>query len=172
METTFKKVHWRAAGIIAALMAVAALGCTWPGPHLQHNAAVESQFDGYQIYSQYQYYTAGTLEDPRAILALKPGYTLESSEWQAVRMTPGELEQWISAMKNSDFVDYNQFPNGADLIGQNGEVAGHYYSVWRYPLVRTPADKTIALNVPIGEYRMTNKWYIEGFAGGPGKGGH
>jgi len=170
MQTSLAKTHFRAIGIIAALMAATALGCSWPGPHIQHNSAVDTHFDGYQIYPKYQYYTAGTLEDPKAILALKPGYTLDSPEWKAVTMTPGELEQWITAMKDSDFVDYNQFPNGANVIGRNGEVAGHYYSVWRFPLVRTPADNTIAMQVPIGDYRVTNKWYIESFAGSRGIG--
>ncbi len=170
MQKTYKKTHIRGIGIFAVLIAAAVMGCAWPGPHLQHNSEVERHFDGYQIYPQYQYYTAGTLEDPRAIVALKEGYALDSPEWTKVSMTPDTLEMWITAMKKGDFVDENQLPNGAHLIGRNGEVAGHYYSVWQHPLVRVPEEKTIAMNIPLNELRNTNRFWIEmNYDGGIGK---
>ena len=138
-------------------MASIAAGCSWPGPHLQHNLAVESHFDAFQIYPQYQYYTAGNLNDPRAILALKPGYTLESPGWQTVDMTPELLAQWIAAFKEDSFVDGNVFPDGAAVIGYDGELAGHYYSVWEYPVVRVPKEMTIAQAVPDADYRRHNE---------------
>ena len=170
MQTSLIKTNLRAIGIFAALVAAAATGCAWPGPHLQHNSEVEHHFDGYRIYPQYQYYTAGTLEDPRAIVALKEGYTLDSPEWTKVGMTPDKLEMWITAMKQGKWVDMNQLPNGAHLIGRNGEVAGHYYSVWEYPLVRVPEEKTIAMNIPLAELRNTNRFWIEmNYDGGIGR---
>jgi len=175
MQTSLKHVYMRAVGIFASLVVAMAFGCSWPGPHLQHNSAVARYFDGYQIYPQYQYYTAGTLEDPRAIVALKTGYALESPDWSKVSMTPAKLEQWITALKRGAFVEDNQFPNGANLIGRNGEVAGHYYSVWEYPRVRVPAQKTIAMTVPMAVLRNTNRFYIEmNYDGGIGRfgGGH
>ena len=170
MQKSFILSHFKVLGIFAVLMAAAAMGCSWPWPHLQHNAEVERYFDGYQIYPQYQYYTAGTLEDPRAIVALKEGYTLDSPEWTKVSMTPDKLETWITAMKKGAWVDENQLPNGAHLIGGSGEVAGHFYSVWDYPLVRVPAEKTIAMNIPMAELRNTNRFWIEmNYDGGIGR---
>lgn len=141
---------------LATAVAMAVLGCSWPGPHLQHNKEVAVQFDGYRIYPGYQYYTSGTIEDPRAILALKPGYILNSLSWQRVDMTSRDIEQWVVAMKKDPFVDENTFSNGAHIIGSGGEIAGYYYSVWEFPLVRTEGEKTIAMNKPINNYRLTN----------------
>lgn len=146
---------------MALAMAAMAAGCSWSGPHLQHNSAVGNQFDTYQIYPQYQYYTAGTLEDPRAILALKPGYTLASTGWQAVDMTPDLLARWIAAFKADSFVDGNVFSDGATVVAQNGEVAGYYYSVWEFPVVRVPKEMTIALAVPAADYRPYNEKIID-----------
>lgn len=165
METNFKKRPRPAALILGVLMVAFLAGCTWPGPHLQHNTAVESHFDSFQIYPQYQYYTAGTLKDPRAIVALKPGYTLESPGWQAVNMTPGLLEQWIAAFKEDSFVEGNVFPDGANVIGHDGELAGYFYSAWVYPVVRIPRKMTIALAVPEVEYRPHNEKVIDFLSG-------
>lgn len=161
MRTSYLNANWSIAGIIAVLLAATALGCSWPWPYLQHNTAVERHFDGYQIYPQYQYYTAGTLDDPRAIVALKSGYTLDSPEWTAVSMTSETLEQWITALKKDPFVEDNELPNGANLVGRNKEVAGYYYSVWDFPAVRVAEEKTISMAVPLAEYRMTNRFYME-----------
>lgn len=156
MKTSFAIRSHRmvASGVI---MAAILFGCAWPGPHLQHNSAVALHFDSFRIYPQYQYYTAGTLQDPRAILALKPGYILESPGWQAVHMTPELLAQWIGAFKADMFVDGNVFSDGANVIGLNGELAGHYYSVWEYPVVRVPKAMTIAVAVPRADYRRHNE---------------
>ncbi|MEJ2155281.1 MAG: hypothetical protein P8X96_08080 [Desulfobacteraceae bacterium] len=150
--------------VLALVLAATAAGCSWSGPHLQHNSAVASHFDSYEIYPQYQYYTAGTLQDPRAILALKPGFALESPGWQPVDMTPELLSQWIAAFKEDYFADGNVFSDGANVVGQNGEVAGHFYSIWEFPVVRIPKEMTIALAVPAAEYRPYNEKVIDFWA--------
>ncbi len=162
MKTSGKTILCRPIYLISALtMAAVVAGCSWSGPHLQHNTAVASHFDSYQIYPQYQYYTAGTMKDPRAIVALKPGYTLESPGWQAVDMTPELLARWIAAFKEDSFVDGNVFSDGANVVGLNGEVAGYYYSVWEFPVVRVPREMTIALSVPAADYRPYNEKIID-----------
>ena len=166
MKTLFAKRPGRTVAVFGVLAAAILMGCTWPGPHLQHNTAVDYQFNSYQIYPQHQYYIAGTLKDPRAILALKPGYTLESPGWQAVNMTPELLERWIAAFNEDSFVEGNVFPDGANIIGHNGELAGYYYSAWEYPVVRIPRQMTIALAVPEVEYRPHNEKIIDFLSGG------
>lgn len=148
---------WSGILVITGLMAAMVLGCSWPGSHLRHSWTVESQFDGNEIFTEHQYFTGGTLEDPRAILVLKPEYQLDSPDWRPVSMTQEELAQWIGALKKDYFVSYNTFPNGAKVIGDSGEIAGYYYSVWEFPLVRMPGEKTVQLAVPRTEYRSTNR---------------
>lgn len=145
-----------------ALALVAALGgCTWPGPHLMHSWTVETQYDTYRLDPGYDYYTSGTLKDPRGILALKPGYTIDSKGWQPVKMTPSKLEQWVLALKKDSFVEYNTFSNGAEILGFNGEVVGHYYSVWEFPRVYMPDAKTVQIAKPWNDYRDTNeRWKV------------
>ena len=103
MKTSLSKQLRHGVALFGMLLPAILMGCTWAGPHLQHNNAVTLHFDSFQVYPQYQYFTAGTLDDPRAILALKPDYTLDSPGWQAVRMTPALLEQWISAFQADMF---------------------------------------------------------------------
>jgi|GEM_PF-2843035 len=146
------------AAMIGAVVLIA-FGCSWPGPHLQQNWAVETQFDNYQLYPDYHYYVSGDLKDPRAVLALKPGYTLDSSGWQPVNMTVNDLEQWIQALKMDSLVEYNTFPNGANIIGSKGEIAGVYYSVWELPLVQMQDENTFLLVKPRAEYRSTSHWW-------------
>lgn len=161
MKALSLKGHRKAAGVLVAVITATVIACSWPGPHLQHNAGVDRYFEGFHVYPRYQYHTAGTLEDPRAIVALKPGYTLDAPQWRAVVMTPEKLERWIAALKKSAFVEYNQFPNGADVIGRNGEVVGHYYSVWSYPRVRVPQETTITMAVPLPQLRKFNRFHME-----------
>ncbi len=151
-----KMASWRTLWILIGLVVVAAMGCSWPGPYIKHDWSIENQFDGYEIFDGYQYFTSGTLDDPRAIVALKPDYALDSPDWTPVKMTPEELAQWIAALKKDSFVEYNTFPNGAKVIGEDGDVAGYYYSVWEFPLVRMPKEKTLVMAAPRAEYRSTN----------------
>lgn len=148
-------------GLLAVMLTMALVGCAWSGPHLIHNWAVETQFDSYQIYPGYDYYTSGTLKDPRGVLALKPGYAMDSKGWQPVKMTPQNLERWVQALKKDSFVEYNTFANGARILGRNGVVVGHYYSVWEFPRVYMPDDKTVQINKPWNDYRDTNeRWKV------------
>lgn len=164
MRTQLSNIQRSCILALAFFWMTAVFSCTWPGPHLQHNWAVEKQFDSYKIYPEHQYYTGGTLEDPRAVLALKTDYILDSPNWQKVNMTTEELERWIQALKKDSFVEYNTFSNGARVVGDSGEIAGYYYSVWEFPLVRIPKEKTILMAVPDAEYRSTNM-RIEFFTG-------
>jgi hypothetical protein len=118
---------------------------------------VENQFHNHEIFAGHRYFTGGTLEDPRAILVLKPQYQLDAPDWRPVTMTPEELAQWVEALKKDSFVEYNTFSNGAKIIDDNGNLAGYYYSVWEFPLVRMPGEKTIQLAVPATKYRSTNR---------------
>ena len=156
------------AALFWLLMTVNLIACTWPGPHLQHNTAVDEYFNSFQVYPQYQYYTADTLKDPRAILALKPGYTLDSPGWQAVDMNPQLLESWISAFKKDSLLEGNLFPDGANVVSHNGELVGYFYSAWVYPVVRVPKAMTVAIAVPQDEYRPNNEKVLDLLSGDDG----
>jgi hypothetical protein len=149
--------RWGDILVITGLMVAMVLGCSWPSAYLRHSWTVENQFDNHEIFTKHQYFTGGTLEDPRAILVLKPDYQLDSPGWQPVTMTQEALAQWIDALKKDFFVGYNTFSNGAKVIVDKGEIAGYYYSVWEFPLVRMPGEKNIQLAVPRAEYRSTNR---------------
>lgn len=157
--------------IITGLIVALVLGCSWPGAHLRHSWTVDNQFNGNEIFTEHQYFTGGTLEDPRAILVLKSEYQLDSPDWQPVTMTQQALGQWIVALNKDFFVGYNTFSNGAKVIGDDGEIVGYYYSSWEFPLVRMPEQKTIQLAVPRAEYRSTNQ-RAEFFTGNDSRDSH
>lgn len=157
MHKRFMGRPWGCRLMVAGIMAAMVLGCSWPGSHLRHSWKVENQFDKHEIIAGHHYFTGGTLEDPRAILVLKPEYQLDSPQWQPATMMPDELAKWVDALKKDSFVKYNTFSNGAKLIDGNGAIAGYYFSVWEFPLVRMPEEKTIQLSVPRAEYRSTNR---------------
>ena len=131
-------------------------GCAWYGAYIVNNLQVGHQFDTYQIYPGYHYYTCGTLEDPRAVLALKPGYRLNSKDWQPFEMTSEKLKKWVLALKKAPFVEFNTFSNGAWIIDNDGNVAGYYYSVWSFPIIRFSESGELLINKPSPVYRYYN----------------
>ena len=150
------RYKWR--GLLLTPMAALFLsGCAWYGAYIGHDTEVGRQFDTYQIYPGYQYYTCGTLEDPRAVLALKPGYTLDAKYWQPVEMTSGKLKEWVLALKKDPFVEFNTFSNGARIMDDEGNVAGYYYSVWDFPVIRFSKSKELLINKPPPDYRYYNE---------------
>lgn len=144
------------AGLWALLAALVLSGCSWPGAYIQHNLDVADRFNTYQVYPGCQYFTSGTLEDPRAVLALKSGYSLTSEGWQPVQMTSKELEQWVQALKKDSFAEYNTYSDGAQIIDDQGNIAGFYFSVWEFPLIRFTASKELILRKPAADYRLDN----------------
>lgn len=156
MMSSIRVQQFISAVLPTLLLGLTVFGCTWPGPHIQPNREVAARFESLQLYPGYQYYISGTVEDPRAVAALTPGYKLDAPGWQAVEMTPGELEQWIRAMKKDPYVEYNVYPDGAFLRGFDGEIVGYYYSVWEFPLVKMPDEKTIRMIKPADNYRVNN----------------
>ena len=154
MKRNFKKNWW--AGPLTLLVAMTFAGCAWPGAYIQHSWDTAAEFDAFQIYPGYQYYTSGTLQDPRAVLALKPGYTLHSTGWTPVEMTSEKLEQWVLALEKDSFVEYNTNANGAQLIDDQGNIAGVYFSVWEFPLIRFSESKELEIRKPAAHYRLDN----------------
>jgi hypothetical protein len=146
--------HRRA--VLSTLAAILLSGCGWYGAYIRHNLEVADRFDTYQVYSGYDYYTSGTLEDPRAVLALKPGYAVTSTDWQPVAMTTEKLQEWVLALKKDPFVEFNTFSNGAQIIDDQGDVAGFYYSVWDFPIIRFSESGELLINKPLPVYRYHN----------------
>ena len=136
--------------------AVLLWGCSWFGAYIRHNQKVADRFESFQLYPGYKYYAAGTLADPRAVVALKPGYHLRSAGWQSVEMTPEKLKAWVQALKNVPFAEDNTFPNGAQIIDAQGHIAGYYYSVWAFPIISFPVAKALVMNAPPPNYRYYN----------------
>ncbi len=146
---------WLAAfATIFATMILA--GCGWQGAYIRHNWEVQDQFDAYQLYPGCRYFTSGTLRDPRGVLALKPEYKLNSDGWMPVAMTGGLLAQWLSALKKGTFVEYNTFSNGAQIVDDQGNIAGYYYSVWDFPRIRFSQPKELMIHKPFAQYRFDN----------------
>jgi hypothetical protein len=145
--------------LVAAILWVAMLltGCSWYGGYIRHNLEVRNWFDAYHLYSGYHYYTCGTLEDPRAVLALKPEYTLNSDGWESVAMTADQLKVWVLALKKDPFVEFNTFSDGAQIIDNQGNIAGVYYSVWDFPIIRFSQSKTLLISKPKPIYRYGNE---------------
>ena len=164
MKRDSKKYWWT--GRLILLTAIVLAGCAWPGPYIRHSWNTAAAFDAYKVYPGYQYYTSGTLNDPRAILALKPGYTLNSKGWQSVAMTPEKMEQWVLALKKDHFVEYNTYADGAQLIDDQGKIAGIYFSVWEFPLIRFSKAKELMIKKPAHDYRLDND-LTEFLSGGP-----
>jgi hypothetical protein len=153
------RTHVTIKGVAFVVLFTATLlwGCSWYGAYIRHNQEVADRFESYQLYPGYRYYTAGTLADPRAVLALKPGYQLKSTGWQPVEMTPDKLKTWVQALDKVPFADENMFPNGAQIIDDQGHIAGYYYSVWDFPIIRFSEANTLVMNKPPPNYRYYNK---------------
>jgi len=117
-----------AATVVWLLAVLAACAPGRPGGHAVFRLAVDQLFEQAEVVPHHQYYYIGSDYLPDAIIAVDEGFTLVSSRWTPVRMTPELLAEWVENIGNeySMFCEYR----GAELLAPDGRRIGYFYSKW------------------------------------------
>lgn len=123
------------------LSAAPLVACASGISHFDRRVSVSNTFENYELLPGYQYYYNGQSYGPDAVVAVRPGYKLVSPYWHAANPTQRQLRKWIEDMLNTPGSEFNQVPNGALILNDNGERIGVWYSVWDVPLLKFVSAK-------------------------------
>jgi hypothetical protein len=119
-------------------------GCTAKYGRIQGSDEITELFETQQILPDHTYYYNGFQAIPYVIVGIDNQYTLRSSIWRRVKLTPALLKQLTTRMQSV----YSTGPKGARIIGPNDERLGIWYSTERQTAVRLRQENRIVLAAP------------------------
>lgn len=140
-----------------ALAFMLSVGCTMSGPYFSRSFEVADEFEEGRLIENYSYYHFGRPHSPDALVAIRKDYTLTSPKWQPITVDERQLKEWVERMLNNPGAEYNSFPNGADIVNDEGEVFGAWYSVWQLPVLKFTGQKTFTISDPVAVFPMDNR---------------
>ncbi len=114
------------------------------------DTAVKSDFERYQINSNYNYYISGSEVYPLAIIGLDKAYNLESDLWKPVDMRPEKMREIVQDMRNKvEFIKWGQVPYGFAISDDKGKQLGVWYSVLGVKTsIKVTGDHTVEIITP------------------------
>ena len=116
---------------------------------LQRSNDVSKTFERHEVRADHRYYTTGPEARPMAILAVNRAYTLKSSLWRAVDMTPDLLGRLVVGM--TDQLGYTPAILGAVITDPDGKQAGLGYSPHSSISIRFEPENIMIVSLPSTE---------------------
>lgn len=105
---------------------------------------VDGIFASGRFPAEYAYYYAHTHSDPKALIGIRPEYTLNNQLW--TRVAPSELKRLLDNMWVRSA--YSPFIYGSYIVSPEGKPIGIYYSQYNGgPVVMGP-DNQVIVNLP------------------------
>ena len=141
-SATFRK-GLAAAGLVAAVIG----GCAAGGARLDRSQEAFKAFNSGQVTPGYRYYTTGMENNPDAILGLSEEYTLKTERWRKREMTPEFLSRLVGQM-NSHYGASSAGLLGSNVLNDEGEVIGVWYSIIGQTAVTMVGDREVVVSPP------------------------
>ena len=141
------KFHACLAGLSVVIFALTA--CIGSYGRLQRSNDVSKTFERHEIRADHRYYATGPEARPMAILAVNRTYTLKSSLWRSVDMTPEMLGRLVVAM--TDQLGYTPVILGAVITDPDGNQAGLWYSPHSSISIRFEPENIMIVSLPSTE---------------------
>ncbi len=144
-----------------SLVALSLIGCAGLSAHTRQygsfepNKKITQAFEAYQVNPDLNYYTSGSDVYPNAIMGLKKNYTLETSLWKPVSLTPEKLRDMVQGMQQKAD-ELNLYLLGWSMRDEGGREIGVWYSI----LFATTSIKVEANN-KADIYRPPQDTYIK-----------
>jgi hypothetical protein len=145
--------------IVYTLLVLSLTGCAGPNLALYGgiipDGEVTESFEGYRIDPDLNYYISGSDMYPNAIMGLGKAYTLDSTLWKKVEMTPGQLREFVTNMRRKVLVVH-----GFALVDNRGNRIGVWYSLLSATTsLRMEDDRTVVIPTPaLNTYEETERW--------------
>lgn len=130
------------------ILIIATNSCAVTTTYLAASNDVSHQFESGEVLQGYRYYYGGPQLKPNAVVAIGPGYRLESPHWHEMDVTSALLKKLINTITFVPDAEYKTTPNGARIFTPNGDLIGFWYSVFEYPQVRLIGKKKVYLSEP------------------------
>ena len=110
--------------LAALLMIVGCAGANYGG--IKHSRDVRQSFETYHVYPDHRYYYLNQENNPYAVVALQPGYTISDPQWREFDPRTGTLEKAVELVKGFPAGYLNAY--GSYLLDANGNRIGYWYS--------------------------------------------
>jgi len=119
---------------VVALSVFILASCAVSGTNggLRRSSEVTRQFETYSPVPAYHYYHSGWSNNPYAIVAIDPQYTLIDRLWTPFTPDGATLKNLMNAL----YEDYNLYPYGAYIVDQRGNRIGLWYSAIQWAAIR------------------------------------
>ena len=106
------------------------------------------QFENGEVAAGHRYYVSGPESKPIAIVAIREDYRLEADHWREIDVDSASLKalvERIAFVLESEDKEALMIPNGARIIGPDGDRVGMWYSIYDYSKATFMDDKVIHL---------------------------
>jgi hypothetical protein len=110
--------------LAALLMIAGCAGANYGG--IKHSRDVRQDFETYHVYPDHRYYYLNQENNPYAVVALQPGYTISDPQWREFDPQTGTLEKVVELVKGFP-ADYRN-AYGSYLLDASGNRIGYWYS--------------------------------------------
>jgi hypothetical protein len=112
---------------------------------LERSREVTRAFQTHKVSDDYNYYVHGLGNIPYAIIGIDKSYTLRQGLWKQETLTPQKLRGWIRQMD----ILYDGFqPYGFNILDDNGEKIGVWYSSKQWTTIILEDEKQVAVFTP------------------------
>ena len=131
-------------GCVVLFTAVTFSGCFGTYGKLHWDPQVTTAFQNHDFQQDYNYYYYGVGNRTFAIAGISPDYHMESRMWRDVQEDTQEFKDLVSrAWENYFYKPYD--PQGAQILGTEGQQVGIWYSSLRYVTVKFAENNRIIL---------------------------
>jgi len=146
--TGLKQLPAVAGAVVLSVFLIGACAVSGTTGGLRRSSDVTRQFQTYSAVSAYHYYHSGWSNNPYAIVAIDPQYTLKDRLW--TRFTPDS--ETLKKLMDALYEDYNLSPYGAYIVDHRGRRIGLWYSAIQWAAVRVDEEARTIDIVPDTPY--------------------
>ena len=93
---------------------------------IKHSRDVRQAFETYHVYPDHRYYYLNQENNPYAVVALQPGYTISDPQWREFDPQTKTLEKVVELVKGFPADYLNAY--GSYLLDASGNRIGYWYS--------------------------------------------
>lgn len=135
----------RAAILIILMLCLGCAGAFQGYGRFQPDDATAEAFLQDQVNPSYAYFYSGSDAIPNAIMGVDRKYTLQSSVWKPVDLTPARLKTWVGLMGNQG---QELPPAGQAIMDSQGNQVGAWFSYYEASYVKMLPDNGIEVGLP------------------------
>jgi hypothetical protein len=132
--------------ILFIVIQAAFFGCFESYGRLKSSLEIDKMFEEHKVLADHSYFYSGPEMRPNAIIGIDNNYTLNSTLWKPVDLTPEQFKEWIDFM--TDYLGYTLFNYGSLILDPTGKRLGVWYSPLNWTIVKMESDESVVVHTP------------------------